>query len=190
MAEATSVIISALIGAVCGGFVSILGSILIYKNSCKQIFADNVSKSRMNWIVEFRNEVGIIVATLRLLNKLYKNNKYDSAKENNNNDNDIYNKIFEAEKARTILLTRLNCDITKEGNEHNKAFSNLLSELNFMILDTTQNNNQQSTISSTQINNVENIENTIEQIIKYTKKILEFEWQRVKREAKGREQNV
>ena len=190
MTEAMGIIVGAIIGAVCGGFVSILGSILIYKNSCKQIFADNVSKSRMNWIVEFRNEVGIIVATLRLLNNLYKNNEYDNAKWNISSNSDIYNKIFEAEKARTILLTRLNCDITKEGNEHNKAFSNLLSELNFMILDTTQNNNQQSTISSTQINNVENIENTIEQIIKYTKKILEFEWQRVKREAKGREQNV
>ena len=178
MTEAIGVIVGAIIGAVCGGFVSIIGSFVIYKNSCKQIFADNVSKSRMNWIVEFRKEVGTIVATLTILNKTQKETS------------DIADKIYEAEKAKIVLLTRLNCDTTKEGNEHNRAFSNLLSELNFMRLDNVQNNNQKNTTISTQIKNDKSIEDIIEQIIKYTKKILEFEWQRVKREAKGREQNV
>lgn len=88
--------------------------------------------------------------------------------------------LLEAERARVKLLTRLNQDITKQGNEYNKNFSNLLMNIDLRKLTNDGKNNGNS-------NDFGDIMN---QAVKYARKILEPEWARVKKEAKGEEQNV
>ena len=132
-------IVSALIGALFG----FIGSFFLLSFNYKDMYSKIVSTSRMEWINAFRDEVGTIVACLE-------------TSEN----------VSEAEKARAKLLSRLNMDTGKCGNEHNFAFAELLNKINF----------------SSQKKNTA----IIEELISFTRKILEPEWQRVKEEAKGR----
>ena len=88
--------------------------------------------------------------------------------------------MLEAERARVKLLTRLNQDITKSGNEYNKIFSELLMGIDLSNLQKDGKSNGNS-------NDFGNIMN---QAVTYVRKIREPEWARVKKEAKGEEQNV
>ncbi len=103
----------------------------------------------MEWINNFREEIGLIVACLKCKKIEQKH-------------------IYNAEIARAKLLTRLNQNINKVGNEYNSVMSNMLDNIDF-----TDN-----------CLNVGEISNTL---IDLSRKILESEWQRVKREAGGDE---
>ena len=74
--------------------------------------------------------------------------------------------IYSAEKARTKILTRINLDTTKRGNEYNKALSDILNNIDF---------------KNPYIDN----EPYEKALIELTRKILEPEWKRVKQEAGG-----
>ena len=155
----TENIASAIIGAIVG----FIASALTLRFSYKQLFAQTVSKNRMDWINNFREELSIVVGTAKHL---------DSINQQNNCSNicgTTYQhgeQILCAEKARVKLLTRLNTNSTKEGNEYNDVFVEMINMLEFKGNDN--------------LSLIKNIEET-------AKLILEPEWKRVKKEAKGNE---
>lgn len=197
---------SEFISGVIGALIGFLGSFLALRLEYKKLFAETVSKSRMKWIDNFRKEFSVFFGTCSyLMNQHFSENeglKKDGRQEektgesqnyeakNNGDENDSLREqamlearekaMLEAERARVKLLTRLNQDITKSGNEYNKIFSELLMGIDLSNLQKDGKNNGNS-------NDFGNIMN---QAVKYARKILEPEWARVKKEAKGEEQNV
>lgn len=149
MSEVLAVIIGAILG--------FIPSVLLLRFNYSQLFAQTVSSNRMNWIDNFREEFSIIVGTVRFA----KGKKYCVNKCNKF--------ILEAEQARVKLLTRLNQNTNKFGNEYNRAFAQRLEAIDFSNLTTTT-------------------EEDVETLIIISRKILEPEWDRVKEEAKGENQ--
>lgn len=74
--------------------------------------------------------------------------------------------ILQAEQARMRLLTRLNMHTERLGNEYNEVFAERLGSLSFYAPEQVS-------------------EDDIQKLIQLARKILESEWQRVKKEAKG-----
>ena len=145
--------ISGALGALIGAAISFLSLRYNYKD----LYARSISTSRMDWINNFREEVAIIIATLRTF----------SSKNTTGKNADNY--IFEAEKARGKLLTRLNMNTSKIGNEYNKVMADVLNSIDFC-------------------NMPANSDALAETIIDLSRKILEPEWKRVKREAGGKKE--
>lgn len=152
MSEYTGELLCGIAGVILG-FIS---SYLLLRFNYRQLFAQTVSSSRMQWINSFREEIGIVVAALQVCGD-----------KNYINTNDI---IYQAEKARTKLLTRLNQDIRKPGNELNKDMSEVLLGIDF----SKQSSSEWKRIA--------------EHLVDLTRKILEPEWKRVKDEARGKHQ--
>ena len=161
------------------GFVGVIISILVGASQFKkQSWCDNVSKERMKWIVDFREEVGIISATVVMFQseKLKKicdtidNNddiSHNGINTNKNYPNEyLYEKLFQAENAKNRLITRINIHKVK-GNEFNKSYMEMLRKLHFFNINTIKDFNY-------------------ELFMLITNSILEVEWQKVKREAKGK----
>lgn len=179
---------SEFISGVIGALIGFLGSFLALRLEYKKLFAETVSKSRMKWIDNFRKEFSVFFGTCSyLMNQHFSENegpKKNSLNTGEKNDDETESQkeeaLLEAERARVKLLTRLNQDITKQGNEYNKNFSNLLMNIDLRKLTNDGKNNGNS-------NDFGDIMN---QAVKYARKILEPEWARVKKEAKGEEQNV
>lgn len=137
----------AFIGGIIGVVVGFLGSWLALKFNYKQLFADTVSKNRMDWINNFREELSIVLGTYKVLP--YKK---------------TYADILKAERARVKLLTRLNQDTAKASNEYNAIFADKLDSIDFNLV----------------YNKV-----LYNELVDYSRKILEVEWRRVKKEAQG-----
>ena len=133
--------VSGALGAMIGAGVSFL----TLKYNYRDLYARNISANRMDWINNFREEIGLIVAALNC----------DGA--------DV---AYEAEKARASLLTRLNLDTSKEGNEFNGVMADVLNGIDF----------EKKYVNS---------KNIADTLIELSRKILEPEWQRVKKETGG-----
>ncbi len=141
----------AALATVAGALIGFIGSYLLLRYNYKSLYADVISKSRMEWINAYRDEVATIVMCLRMPQNKDKDKK------------DRY--ICDAEKARAQLLTRLNFDTSKLENKLNIDFAELLESIDFQA-DNSKNGKA-------------------ERIIEASKYILELEWKRVKKEAKG-----
>ncbi|MBO4693382.1 MAG: hypothetical protein J5659_03190 [Clostridia bacterium] len=76
--------------------------------------------------------------------------------------------VYKAEQARAKLLTRINMNTSQPGNEYNDVFAKLLLELDF--------NNTMDI----------NIDDTTRKLTELSREILEYEWKRVKDEARGK----
>lgn len=142
------------------------------KIDMRKVFAETVSKSRMEWITNFRNEIGIIVAAIRMHNYVLERNccNLENGKGTCSDCEECQKKYYTeivpgALKAVSTLRTRLNMDITKKGNEYNGSLDEMLSRIDFY-------NKNQDDVSE-------------EDLIDVTRKILEPEWRRVKDEARG-----
>lgn len=142
------------------------------KINMRKVFAETVSKSRMEWITNFRNEIGIIVAAIKMRNYVLEGNCVNSEKGKAKCSDceecrkKYYTEIVpDALKAVSTLRTRLNMNITKKGNEYNGSLDEMLSRIDFY-------NKNQDDVSE-------------EDLIDVTRKILEPEWGRVKDEARG-----
>lgn len=142
------------------------------KTNMKKLFAETVSKSRMEWIINFRNEIGIIVAAIRMRNYVLERNgcNLENGKGTCSDCEECQKKYYTeivpgALEAVSTLRTRLNMDITKKGNEYNGRLDEMLSRIDFY-------NKNQDDVSE-------------EDLIDVTRKILEPEWRRVKDEARG-----
>ncbi len=151
----------AFIGGIIGVVVGFLGSWLALKFNYKQLFADTVSKNRMEWINNFREELSIVLGTYRALHK-----KGESEKPDHNKPVPKIKPadILKAERTRVKLLTRLNQDTAKASNEYNAIFAEKLNSIDF---------------------NGEYNKVLYDEIVDYSRKILEVEWRRVKKEAQG-----
>jgi hypothetical protein len=183
---------SEIISGIIGAAIGFLGSFLTLKLGYKKLFAETVSNRRMEWIDNFREEFSVFAGTWEYLNEhksqpaqggknepiaqnenvkrfvvVYKANR--SEKESD----ELKKAEIEARRARAKLLTRLNQSVEKSGNEYNKKFARLLTD---MKLDGSGNPLTE--------------QEKMREAIDYARKILEPEWARVKREAKGEEQNV
>ena len=162
----------AFISGIIGVVVGFLGSWLALKFNYKQLFADTVSKNRMDWINNFREELSIVLGTYRALpHKKVKSVKDESDKgesENPDTDNPAPEiepaDILKAEQARVKLLTRLNQDTAKASNEYNAIFAQKLNSIDF---------------------NLGYKKVLYNELVDYSRKILEVEWRRVKKEAQG-----
>ena len=132
-------------GILSGAFVTAIVGVFTLKFQYRELYAKSISSSRMQWINNFRKELSIIIATLK-------------TKKN----------VYEAEKARGKLLTRINMDISKPGNEYNGVFEKILREIDFNNLKDVK------------------IDDTIKKLTEVSRKILEYEWKKVKEEARGR----
>lgn len=162
----------AFIGGIIGVVVGFLGSWLALKFNYKQLFADTVSKNRMDWINNFREELSIVLGTYRVLP--HKKSKSEKGKpyEDQNEETALNNTattiepadILKAERARVKLLTRLNQDTAKASNEYNAIFAERLNSIDF---------------------NLGYNEVLYDELVDYSRKILEVEWRRVKKEAQG-----
>lgn len=155
--------ISGALGALIGAFIACL----TLRYNYRDLYARSISKSRMEWISNFREEVSVIIAALNIgisqkKHKPQRSRRRTEIKKTYNTNNGGY--ILEAEKARAKLLMRLNMDTAKSGNEYNGVFAKLLKQIDFQK---PENNG------------------TAEQLVELSQKILEYEWKRVKREAGG-----
>lgn len=156
---------SELFCGVLGAFLGFLASALLLRFHYKQLFAQTVSQNRMDWINHFREEFGTVIGyaemkgTKNLAEKVRKH-RCEELRDSS---------VLEAEKARAKLLTRLNLNTGKLGNEYNAVFEERLKKIDFSKGATRKE---------------------IDELIDISRKILEFEWNRVKEEAKGEYQNV
>ena len=140
--------------AIIGAFVGFLSSLLFLRCDYRQLFAQTVSNSRMNWIDNFREEFSIFIGTAKYI----KHREYFQTVTEDH--------IIQAEKSRVKLLTRLNQNIDIIGNEFNEVFAKKLNEIHLQ---------DSSTIT----------DEKIDMLISLSREILEPEWQKVKKEAKG-----
>ena len=171
--------LSGLLGAILGAGIALLGTMLTNKLGYKNLFAEVVSKNRMDWINNFREELSVFLGTAKLVHDLClkkcsscdETKCLDKAELCDKEKAECCKLICDLEKARVKLLTRLNQDISKEGNEYNKKFATLISE--FKIFNTN-----------------DDFIDKYNEIIKVARGILEPEWIKVKKEAKGENQNV
>lgn len=147
MGDMMNIILTTIISLI-SVFVGAIGSWLLLKFKYRDMYSKTVSSNRMDWINNFRGEVAMIIAYLRL-----------------KKEEELEANIWEVECARAKLLTRLNMNLANPGNEYNVLFGDELEKIDF--------------------SNLNNSEEISEQLICLTRKILEGEWQRVKKEAKG-----
>ena len=134
-------LLSGIIGALIGAATTWVTLRFKYRD----LFARTVSSNRMDWINSFRNELSVVVAALR-----------------------TGGKPFEAEEARSKLLTRINLDTSRPGNEYNAVFLEWLNKADFKNKNTCYK------------------ECVAKKLIEISRNILQYEWQRVKEEARGK----
>lgn len=141
----------------------IIGGWLTLRFNYNSLFAETVSKSRMKWINDFREEISTIIAMLDM--ECAACDKCKNIEDSCETSKKCQNQ-FDAHKATAKLRTRLNLDIDRYGNEYNKALDDILADLKF--------------------DGTDNALEVKETLITLSRKILEPEWQRVKQEAKGK----
>lgn len=149
-----NIVVSLIVG-ILGAFITSVGLFLTTKFNYRDLYSKSVSSSRMDWINNFREEISTIIAALKM--SIDEEDLTDAGAKY----------LFEAEKARAKLLTRLNMDTSRIGNEYNEAMATLLNEIDFKSSCATH-------------------EDRTDVLIDLTRKILEPEWVRVKQEAGGK----
>lgn len=125
------------IGALAGAVIGFVGSWLLLKYNYKDLFAKTVSSNRMDWINKFRDEIAMVIGTIRIL-KHSEPPYYDYRAD-----------ILKAEQARVRLLTRLNMSTERFGNEYNEVFAARLEALNFYDADKVSEDDMQKLIELT-----------------------------------------
>ena len=145
-------LLSGILGAIIGGILSFL----TLRYNYKDLYARNISTSRMDWINSFREDMATVIAALKCGEGALKNQEKNAKF------------LFEAEKARARLLTRINMNISRNGNEYNKVISDILLNIDF-------------------INPGQETKEQINSLMYLSRRILEIEWKRVKNEAGGKE---
>lgn len=155
-----------------GGILAAIFSWQKNKIDMQKLYAETVSQSRMAWITSFRNDMGTIVAAVKMRNSILKGFccNVDASKDNYAICEPCQKKYYteivpEALKAVSVLRTRLNMNILKKGNEYNDILEKMLCDIDFYA-------KKEGDVSDNDL-------------IDITRKILESEWGRVKDEAKG-----
>ena len=154
-----SEIISAVIGAVVGFFASLLA----LRFSYKQLFAETVSKNRMDWINVWRENVSKFLACAELIieNQCGECILKKSCAGCNGKDCKIIEYKKEFYEARTMITSRLN----------------LQEDLHVLML---------SAINKIDYTSDINFNEKKQLVLEIARKILKDEWERVKKEARGK----
>lgn len=137
----------------------ILTAVISFHQYKQTKWNENVSKERALWLKEFRKEFGLIMKAYALIQSDEKETE-DSKKECIEN----CNIILDAEEARYVLISRINTN-KLEGNEFNFRYKELLKEIKFAKEGFK--------------------EEQMKELLNLTNLILESEWQKIKKEAKG-----
>lgn len=108
-------ILSGFLGALLGAGLSFL----TLRYNYRDLYARNISSSRMEWINNFREEMSTVIAAIEFNGccEIASTEKCDI--------------LYDAYKARAKLQTRLNLNISKYGNEYNQALYDLLNSIDF-----------------------------------------------------------
>lgn len=99
----------------------------------RRLWSKIISQSRNERINDFRDEVATIVSTLRIIECVSNVNQTTNRTDNMDIKEDwLIKRIYEAEKARARLLTKLNTSKIA-GNVNNFALNDLLIKIDFNI---------------------------------------------------------
>jgi hypothetical protein len=139
-----------------GALSGIAGAFLTIYQFNRKSWGQNVSTNRMEWINSFRTEVSTLLAVVDLGNLEDISSQHCSEG------------LIEAFRCKNKLITRLNIHKGVLATE-NLILSALIMKFNHQYLPQLANDNQWYL-----------------DVVHYTKIILEEEWQRVKKEARGR----
>ncbi len=157
--------VGALIGALIGGGISLIVSLLTIKYSYHDLYAKTVSSSRNEWINIWRDEISKFLAISDMLRKC--DMKPAIANDNNSvkNNNDSYFRLLEEYNiSKNKILMRLNLNEKKHQEVYlliNKIdYKNILKDEDYYIAK--------------------------ECLMTITRDLLKEEWERVKLEARGK----
>lgn len=155
-----------LITGIVGVIIGYALSFLTLRFNYHQLFAETVSKNRMEWINVWRENISIFLAhaeTLHEMHKIQQNQSSNSGHlSSQGNAQTNYDYLLEMNKARTMITSRLN----------------MTEELHVLMEDAV--NNLDYTKSD------QEFKKQCDSILEIAREILKPEWERVKREAKGK----
>ena len=147
--------VAALLGAIGGALLSFLASWLTLKFNYHQLFAETVSKNRMEWINVWRENISKFLACAEILQKCSLTTECDNCK--------IVEYKKEFYESRAMITSRLNMD-----EELHVLMFAAINQIDFKTPDLE-------------------FAAMREYILELARKILKPEWERVKKEAKGKE---
>ncbi len=95
--------LAVVIGAVVGGLLALVGTLLTLRLSSKQVYTNNVTSNRMDWINIWRENISIFLANAQILREMAENPKLfgDVGKKRVDLKAEMY-------KAREMIIIRLN----------------------------------------------------------------------------------
>ena len=150
-----------LIGALSAAIITAVVGIITFKLESR---AKRVTEERVKWLNIVRADYSIIMAAYEL-----KKSSINNFRELKVNKEDYDKIMFEAEKARYDLISRLNTN-TYEGNEYNYPIKHVLLKMKFVVA-------MDFNSDKPMVNN-----NDIEKLMKYMNLMLEREWNKSKKE--------
>ena len=148
-------LLNGLIGAVVGAIFGFTASFLTLRFNYHQLFAETVSKNRMEWINVWRENISKFLACAEILQKCSLSTECDNCK--------IVEYKKEFYESRAMITSRLNM-----GEELHVLMFAAINQIDFKTPD------------------LEFVAKR-EYILELARKILKPEWERVKKEAKGKE---
>lgn len=150
-----------LIGTLTAAIITAVVGIITFKLESR---AKRVTEERVKWLNIVRADYSIIMAAYEL-----KKSSINNFRELKVNKEDYDKIMFEAEKARYDLISRLNTN-TYEGNEYNYPIKHVLLKMKFVAA-------MDFNSDKPMVNN-----NDIEKLMKYMNLMLEREWNKSKKE--------
>ena len=99
----------ALSGVILSVALSFLVSLITNKYNYNKLFAETVSRNRMEWINVWRENISIFLANARVLHEYGQNKKHDSSDEQ---PGDLLKEFY---KAKTMITSRLNLNEGKHA---------------------------------------------------------------------------
>lgn len=151
-----------LIAGLIAGAISLIGIFFTTKLSGVNIYAQTVSSNRMDWINVWRENLSKFIACVKMINSF--NVRISNSTITYSDISTVYIKMYES---CNMVLLRLN--LTEPAHVLlKKQIEDILSELE------SKGNNQ-------------NMDKLLEELSNTARLILKPEWERVKKEAKGKE---
>lgn len=148
--------ICTLVGAIVGALIGFIASTLTLRYNYKKLYAETVSKNRMEWINIWRENLAIFLSCARILHL-----PSDSADKKTSDDKNIIDIKKQMYQAQAMITTRLNL----AESSHQLIYAAILE------IDTSSTN--------------KNFNKQCAYIEETARNILKPEWERVKDEAKG-----
>lgn len=157
-----------IVAALIGGVIGFLGSFLVLRFNYKQLFAQTVSSNRMDWINKWRENLSIFLANAEVLHEMTRNHNGEIQACALNKSMKY---VCECEKYIALKTEML------KSREMITSRLNLNEDLHRLMFATIKQIDIQSNDFFVQREYIEEL----------ARQILKPEWERLKREAKGKE---